>query len=264
MKPFLKWAGNKYTIIQRIKSVLPFGKRLVEPFVGSGAVFLNTDFSEYYLAEINQDLITVFNTLKQEGNTFIESCREFFTPDNNSESQYYVLRDLFNDTRDPRLFIYLNKHCFNGLCRYNKNNQFNTPFGKYKKPYFPEKEMKFFLEKAPLAQFTCEDFAQTMDKAEPGDVIYCDPPYVPLSKTSSFTSYQSIPFGEAQQRLLAQKALECQARGIPVIISNHLTDFIEDIYANAEIIAFDVQRIISAKSACRQKVKEILGVFECK
>lgn len=264
MKPFLKWAGNKYSIIERIKSSLPKGKRLIEPFVGSGAVFLNTDFDAYYLSEINVDLITVFNTLKNTGDSFIQSCRRYFTPEYNTPEQYYVLRDLFNETRDPSLFIYLNKHCFNGLCRYNKNNQFNTPFGQYKKPYFPEKEMHFFREKSQRAEFICEDFSVAMDNAVPGDVIYCDPPYVPLSKTANFTSYQKNQFGESEQRLLAQKAMECQSRGIPVIISNHWTDFIQEIYAGAEIITFDVQRIISAKSEGRQKVKEVLGVFECK
>jgi len=261
MKPFLKWAGNKYAIIERIKSALPEGQRLIEPFVGSGAVFLNTEFERYSLSEINQDLINVFNRLKNDGESFIQACREYFTPEYNTEEQYYNLRELFNVTRDPRLFIYLNKHCFNGLCRYNKNNQFNTPFGKYQKPYFPEKEMKFFHEKSRRAIFIREDFSASMEKAVKGDVIYCDPPYVPLSKTSSFTSYQKDPFGETEQRLLAEKARECQSRGIPVIISNHLTDFIQDIYAGADIISFDVQRTISAKSAGRQKVKEILGVF---
>ncbi|MDX2165287.1 MAG: Dam family site-specific DNA-(adenine-N6)-methyltransferase [Gammaproteobacteria bacterium] len=261
MKPFLKWAGNKYGIIERIKSALPAGKRLIEPFVGSGAVFLNTDFNNYYLSEANEDLVRVFNTLKHDGERFVDSCREYFTPDYNTEEQYYNLRELFNATRDPRLFVYLNKHCFNGLCRYNKNNQFNTPFGKYKKPYFPEKEMKFFHEKSQQAVFVHEDFSVCMDKAEVGDVIYCDPPYVPLSKTSSFTSYQKDSFGETEQRLLAEKARECQSRGIPVIISNHLTDFTQELYSTAEIIAFDVKRMISAKSESRQKVKEILGVF---
>jgi DNA adenine methylase len=264
MKPFLKWAGNKYHIIDRIKSILPKGNRLIEPFVGSGAVFLNTDFKNNYLSEINGDLINVFNTLKKDGSEFISACREYFAPEYNTEAKYYFFRDLFNTTRDPRLFIYLNKHCYNGLCRYNKNNQFNTPFGKYKKPYFPEKEMLFFHEKAQDAEFFCENFSASMDKAVVGDVIYCDPPYAPLSKTSNFTSYHKEAFGEAEQRLLAEKAKACQARGIPVIISNQPTELIKEIYNTAEMITFDVQRYISAKSDSRHKVEEILGVFLCK
>lgn len=261
MKPFLKWAGNKYQIINRIKSVLPKGNRLIEPFVGSAAVFLNTDYSQYYLSEINPDLINTFNTLKNQGEQFIQDSRQYFTPEYNTEEQYYFLRDLFNSTRNPSLFLYLNKHCFNGLCRYNKNNQFNTPFGKYKKPYFPEKEMLFFHEKSQQAEFVCEDFSLSMDKAVKGDVIYCDPPYAPLSKTSNFTGYHTGQFGAAQQELLVQKAEACQARGITVIISNQLTPFVEEIYKSAEMITFDVQRTISAKSASRHKVEEILGVF---
>lgn len=264
MKPFLKWAGNKHKIIERIKSVLPKGNRLIEPFVGSGAVFLNTEYKNYYLSEINGDLIELYKVLQREGDKFIAACREYFTPDHNTEEQYYFLRELFNTTRDPRLFLYLNKHCFNGLCRYNKNNQFNTPYGKYKQPYFPEKEMLFFHEKSQQAEFICEDFSRSMDKAIPGDVIYCDPPYAPLSKTSNFTSYHKDAFGETEQRLLATKMLECQERGIPVIVSNQNTDLIQEIYSTAEIITFDVQRYISAKSDSRHKVEEILGVYLCK
>jgi DNA adenine methylase len=264
MKPFLKWAGNKYKIIEKIKSVLPNGNRLIEPFVGSGAVFLNTEYDNYYLSEINPDLINVFNTLKNQGKEFIESSRKYFTPDYNTETQYYLLRSLFNSTRDPSLFLYLNKHCFNGLCRYNKNNQFNTPFGKYKKPYFPEKEMVSFHEKSQQAEFVCEDFRVSMDRAVSGDIIYCDPPYAPLSKTSNFTSYHKSIFGEAEQRELALKIQECQQRGISVIVSNQPTDLIKEIYSAGEIITFDVQRTISAKSESRHKVEEILGVFQCK
>lgn len=263
MKPFLKWAGNKYQIINKIKAVLPEGQRLIEPFVGSGAVFLNTHYKHYYLSEINPDLIHLFNTLKSEGLDFITACREYFMPENNTPHKYYELRALFNQTRDPRLFLYLNKHCFNGLCRYNQDNLFNTPFGKYKNPYFPEKEMLFFHEKSQQAVFACEDFLLSMDRAEAGDVIYCDPPYAPLSKTSNFTGYYNNSFGFEEQKKLVLKAQECQARGVFVVISNQLTDFTQELYAPAEIILFDVQRYISAKSNSRQKVQELLGVFAC-
>jgi len=120
-RPFLKWAGNKYQILSRIVQELPQGSRLIEPFAGSGAVFLNTDFDRYLINDINPDLIGLFETLKQRGEAFIDYAAGFFTPRYNGEKAYYRLRDRFNRTRDvsekSALFLYLNRHGYNGLCR---------------------------------------------------------------------------------------------------------------------------------------------------
>ena len=161
MRPFLKWAGNKYRIVDRIKSALPKGERLVEPFVGSGALFMNTDYAEYLLADVNADLISLFQIVQEQGEPFIDYCQTFFTPEKNDKEQYYKYRDLFNTTTDliekGALFLYLNKHGFNGLCRYNQSGGFNVPFGTYVKPYFPRKEMCFFYQKAKNVTFVCAD-----------------------------------------------------------------------------------------------------------
>ncbi len=267
MKPFLKWAGNKYQIIERIRSTLPKGKRLIEPFVGSGAVFLNTDYPDYLLTDSNQDLINLYQHLKLEGQAFIKDCQEFFQPSNNHEQAFYALRTLFNTTSNPRLkallFVYLNKHCFNGLCRYNTKHEFNTPFGRYQKPYFPEKEMQFFHQRAQIATFKQTDFLATMQEAILGDVVYCDPPYVPLSKTANFTSYSAGGFSSEQQALLAKTAHELAEKGITVVISNHDTEFTRKIYHQhkANVASFDVQRFISCIGTNRNKAGEILAVF---
>ncbi|MFM2344098.1 MAG: hypothetical protein RLZZ210_708, partial [Pseudomonadota bacterium] len=122
MKPFLKWAGSKYKIIDKIINVLPSGKRLIEPFVGSGSVFLNTNYEEYVCIDKNADLINLFKIIQAEGNNFIDYAKHFFIPNNNIEEQFYILRQEFNSTKDiykkSALFIYLNRHCYNGLCRY--------------------------------------------------------------------------------------------------------------------------------------------------
>ncbi len=265
MKPFLKWAGNKYQIVDRIKEQLPPSKRLIEPFVGSGAVFVNTDYEQYLLADANGDLIQLYQYLKTEGIGFIDYCRQFFVAENNTKEQFYHFRTEFNSTTDSRykaaLFIYLNKHCFNGLCRYNQKGEYNVPFGRYKKPYFPEKEMICFHRKAQNACFQHADFAAVMAAAELGDVIYCDPPYVPLSETANFTSYSAGGFGVAEQQALARQAMACAARGIPVIISNHDTEFVRTEYASARIEAFDVQRYISCNGSNRGKAAELLAIF---
>lgn len=186
-------------------------------------------------------------------------------PENNTPERYYELRQEFNMTGNRRkkaaLFVYLNKHCYNGLCRYNSAGQFNTPFGRYRKPYFPEKEMLYFWQKAQNAVFLCCDFRESMAMAEPGDVVYCDPPYVPLSDTANFTSYSSEGFGPEEQRALAREAERLAGLGIPVLLSNHDTEFTRAIYASARIISFGVQRYISCDGQNRGKAAEVLALF---
>lgn len=265
MKPFLKWAGGKYRLVELIKSTLPKGGRLIEPFVGSGAVFLNTEYSENLLADSNPDLINLFKILQDEGQDFIQYCDSLFTEANNTEAAFYELRSEFNATKDVRrkaaLFVYLNRHCFNGLCRYNSKGGFNVPFGRYSKPGLPEKEMLYFHEKAKHAVFEVANFITTMEKAKLGDVVYCDPPYVPLSATSSFTSYAKGGFGLQEQYALADMAKTLQKRGIGVVISNHDTVFTNEVYQPAQIITFDVQRFISSDTKNRNAVSELLAVF---
>ena len=156
-KPFLKWAGGKTKLCGKINKELPHGDRLIEPFVGSGAVFMNTNYENYLLADVNNDIITMYKYLQTEGQLFIDYCRTFFIQANNTQSVFLTNRLEFNTTTDTRLksalFLYLNRHCFNGLCRYNKKGGFNVPFGKYDKPYFPEAEMKAFHAKSKIATF---------------------------------------------------------------------------------------------------------------
>ena len=264
-KAFLKWAGGKSRILDRIKAVLPKGNRLIEPFIGSGVVFLNTDYPAYLLADSNQDLINLFLHLKNEGEDFIDYCKKYFIPENNNETTFYKLRDLFNETSDTRLkaalFIYLNRHCFNGLCRYNSKGKYNVPFGRYKNPLLPEKAMLGFHKKSQHAIFETADFHITMEKAKSGDVVYCDPPYVPLSATSSFAEYATEGFGMAQQQALADMAKKLVKRGVTVVISNHDTAFTIEAYKPAKIFTFEVQRFISCDGDNRKKVGELLAVF---
>lgn len=265
VRPFLKWAGNKVRILHHIKAILPPGNRLIEPFVGSGAVFANTGYARYLLADANADLIALYRHLQEEGHVFIDYCRSFFTPDNNTNDAFYRLRARFNETADARekaaLFLYLNRHCYNGLCRYNASGGFNTPFGRYARPYFPAAEMAHFHEQSRRAEFICAGFRETMESARPGDVLYCDPPYVPLSQTANFTSYSADRFGPGEQRDLARLAEMLAARGIPVVISNHNTEFTRRQYAQAQIVAFDVRRTISCDASNRGTASELLAIF---
>lgn len=266
-KPFLKWAGGKSKLVPFIESHFPAPtrKRLIEPFSGSAALSLALEFDSYLLNDINADLIGLFSTLKTEKQGFIDYARSFFVAENNKETQYYDLRDRFNHSTDTTeraaLFVYLNRHAFNGLCRYNSKGGFNVPFGRYKSPYFPEVEMQGFVQKSERIELTCGDFQTALDTSEDGDTVYCDPPYAPLSETSSFTSYAKGGFDLDEQKRLAEAAKQTAQRAHGILISNHDTAFIREIYRDAAIQTVEVQRNIAAKGESRKKVGELLAVY---
>lgn len=264
-RSFLKWAGSKYNCIDNLLPSFPKANRLIEPFTGSGAVFMNADYPKYLLAEENNDLITLFRYVQQEGEVFIDYCEQFFSESNNTKSQYYQLRDQFNQDMDPRhraaLFLYLNRHGYNGLCRYNHQGGYNVPFGRYIKPYFPRNEMLLFHQKSQHATFVQGDFRDTFEQALPGDFIYCDPPYAPLKQDSNFSAYTSRVFGEAEHIALALSARTAAERGITVIISNHDTEFTRHHYQGADIKSFSVSRLINSDIAHRVPVREIIAIF---
>jgi DNA adenine methylase len=265
MKPFLKWAGNKYAIISRIQSVLPPDGRLIEPFAGSAAVFLNTEYQSAILSDINPHLIELYRYLQKDGEKFIGYCSTFFVPETNNPETYYQFREIFNSTGDARLksalFLYFNRHGYNGLCRYNAKGEFNVPFGRYAKPYFPREEMTGFHLKIQSAELACQDFTASMKTARPGDVIYCDPPYVPLTATANFTGYSSGGFGPEEQQQLADLAASLARKGVTVVISNHDTIFTQNAYSSARIISFQVRRYISCKGDARGQANEMLALF---
>lgn len=266
-RAFLKWAGGKFKLVDTLAGHLPKGDRLVEPFVGAGSVFLNTDYPSYLLCDINQDLIHLYEIVKARPDEYIRAAKALFVSEMNEKEAYYDIRIKFNQSRDPFTrsvyFLYLNRHGFNGLCRYNRKGAFNVPFGSYKKPYFPENEIRIFSEKAQRAEFKCIGYEQAIDLTVKGDVIYCDPPYAPLSTTASFTTYVGAGFSLDDQALLARKsrhtALE---RGIPVLISNHDIPLTRELYHGARFGQIQVQRNISQKGSARNKVDELMALYD--
>ncbi|OSI08351.1 DNA adenine methylase [Neisseria animaloris] len=266
-KPFLKWAGGKFKLAPFIEFNLPKQprKRLIEPFAGSAAVSMALDFEAYLLNDTNPDLIGLFHILKEEKQQFIDYARSFFTLENNQEIRFYELREKFNSSRElserSALFIYLNRHAFNGLCRYNSKGAFNVPFGRHKTPYFPEMEMLAFIEKANRIELMCADFQTALDLANGDDIVYCDPPYVPLSETASFTAYAKGGFDLNDQTRLAETAKQISIQSQGVLISNHDTAFTREIYKEARLETIDVQRNIAAKGSSRQKVGELLAIY---
>ncbi len=267
LKPFLKWPGGKYRLVERIRAALGPGLRLIEPFAGSGAVFLNSPYERFIVADSNLDLIDLYSRLVEEGDALIDASHELFRPENNVAERFYALREEFNLTPHSRrraaLFIYLNRHCYNGLCRYNASGGFNTPFGRYRRLLLPEREMRGFIAKAKNARFMHAGFDETMALARRGDVVYCDPPYMPLSRTAHFTDYHSGGFGWEDQERLAQLAQQQAQRGIHVVVSNHDTEAMRKLYTDlgARLESFQVRRYISCIAKRRNRVGELLAIF---
>ena len=266
-KPFLKWAGGKYRILGAILHELPAGARFVEPFAGSCAMYLNADFPSALVCDANSDLISLYQSLQREGEAFIQYCASFFTPENNTQDRYLALRERLNASNDAReraaMLLYVNRHAFNGLIRYNSRGGFNVPFGRYKKPYFPLKELRVFCQKMQITdtEFAAADFRAVFDRLKPGDVVYCDPPYAPLSRTANFTAYAGNSFREEDQRDLAACVRDAWRRGIPVIVSNHDTRATRQLYSSARIERFSVQRFISCNGNRRETAPELLAVY---
>jgi DNA adenine methylase len=265
-KPFLKWAGGKTKLVPIISDTLGSATRLVEPFAGSGAVFMGTSYKSYLLCDSNADLIGLFNNLKTSTNLLLLEIERLFTGMYNTESAFYELREEFNqleahDIRKSAIFVYLNKHAFNGLCRYNSKGGFNVPYGRYKSPSSPITELNLFAKKSQIAEFKCLDFIDAFNLINKNDVVYCDPPYVPISATSNFTSYAKGIFNETNQRELANQAILAKNKGIRVVISNHDTNLTREIYLGSTIKTLNVRRSISSKASTRGDVKEIIAIY---
>ena len=269
-KTFLKWCGNKSRVLPHLIPHIGYPKRYCEPFGGSLAVALNTPAEQYILNDVNKDLVSIYqNLVNPNDDSFIQYCEELFIPENNTKEAYLDLRQHFNQVGDTkeraRLFIYLNRHCFNGLSRYNSKGMFNVPFGKYDKPSCPSEEMMnfrmYFLQKKfSFTSLSFEDSA-LYHGLESGDVVYFDPPYVPASETASFTSYATDGFTSDQQVQLAQLAESLASKVIKVIVSNHDVPITRELYKNAVIYPIQVTRTIAAKGGSRKKASELIAVY---
>ncbi|STT69368.1 DNA adenine methylase [Klebsiella pneumoniae] len=173
-KPFLKWAGGKYTQLADLFVHIPAGKRLIEPFVGGGAVFLNSDkHADYLLADVNPDLINLYQMLAVVPDEVELKARWMFEH-MRSPDGYELIRSEFNAqtldaTERAAAFLYLNRHCFNGLMRYNQANKFNVGWGGYKAPYYPMDEMKAFAAMAHNCVFMTADYRRTISLAGKGE-----------------------------------------------------------------------------------------------
>ena len=287
-KPFLKWAGGKTQLISEIEKNLPISvitKRFVyiEPFVGSGAILfwiLNNfpHIERAVINDINKDLINTYQTIKSKPIELISILevlqKEFHSLENSADNKkeyYYQKRALFNkreqaQTEHSALFIFLNRTCFNGLYRVNKKNEFNVPIGSYNKPTICDKSNLLAVSEAlQKVELLCGDFEQTIDYANTNTLFYFDPPYKPLSETSSFNSYTENEFNDDEQRRLKNFCDKLDTEGHSWLLSNsdvkgkNINDnFFDDLYADFTIKRVNAKRSINANSAKRGFLKELL------
>ena len=268
--PFVKWAGGKTQLLEVIESHLPEKfNRYFEPFVGGGALLFKLQPKAFSINDSNEELICVYKCL--ENNELFELLKQELLKheENHSEDYYYQVREMdklegFNNlpiyVRAGRM-IYLNKACFNGLYRVNSKGYFNVPSGKKKvvncfdKKTFDNLNL-FFKNRKPV--ITSIDFEEAVKNAKAGDFVYFDPPYDTWEEKNSFTSYDKNAFGKEEQIRLAKVFKELSDKGVYVMLSNHNTKFINELYKGFHITVVPAKRMINSKADGRGEVEEVI------
>lgn len=287
-KPFLKWAGGKTQLISDIKKSIPkefINSKFtyIEPFVGSGAIsfwMLNNfpKIEKAVINDINEDLINTYKTIASNPKELIAKLQilqnEFHNLEGNEDNKklyYYQKRDLYNTRKTEQsgqaaLFIFINRTCFNGLYRVNSKNLYNVPMGGYKKPTICDKENILAVSSAlQKVEILCGDFENTLNSANENSLFYFDPPYKPLSETSSFNTYAKDSFDDAEQIRLKDFCTKLDILDYNWILSNsdlkgknENDNFFDDLYSDFLITRVDARRSINANPEKRGSVKELL------
>lgn len=289
VKPFLKWAGGKGQLLKEIEKYYPFEKgkvkKYAEPLVGGGAVLFDIlskyPLKEVYISDTNADLINTYRMVRDEIDDLIEmlaTMQDEYLPlnDESRRNYYMVQRDRFNELKvcndkginiaKAALMIFLNKTCFNGLFRVNRKGAFNVPMGAYKNPLIcDEQNLRAVSEKLQRVKMVCGDYHEAASFIDENTFVYFDPPYRPLTETSSFTAYTENLFGDNEQMELARFVDEMDKKGAKIVVSNSdpkntnpEDTFFDDIYSAHIIKRVDAVRMINSKSDARGKIKELI------
>ena len=268
-KPFVKWAGGKRQIMPEIKKYVPENyDTFYEPFVGGGAVFFELAPKKAVINDYNSELMNVFECIKDE-NKFDKMCTELNHHEaNHSEEYYYQVRNIDRDVKKYNKLadykkaartIYLNKACFNGLYRVNSKNEFNVPFGKKEKVNTYEGQnlgVVHCILNFNDIKLLSTDFEEAVKDAKKGDFVYLDPPYD--SDTSTFNDYTENGFNKDEQIRLAKLFKELSDRGCYVMLSNHNTILVKEMYSDYNIHIIEANRNINANGKKRKKVEEVI------
>ncbi len=267
-QPFLKWAGGKRQLLPEIRKYIPKKfNTYYEPFIGAGAVLFDLQPKKAVINDINKELVIVYSVIKNNVDELIEDLKKH---ENNSD-YFYAIRDLdrkpeykqLSEVERASRVIYLNKTCYNGLFRVNSQGQFNVPFGKYKNPQIVNEIVLravhnyFNLNDVPIYN---KDFSEVVNHAKKGDFVYFDPPYDPVSDTSSFTGYSLDGFNKDDQLRLRDLCVDLDKKGCKFLLSNSATDFIKEIYKEKgfHIKIVSASRSINSVASKRGKIDEML------
>lgn len=260
--PFLKWAGGKGQLLKQYEEFIPDRDRIgryFEPFIGSAALFFHLQPPQATLCDINPKLIDVYSVVKNDVENLIKALKVH----KNNKTHYYRVRKMKPEKLTPveqaARLIFLNKTCYNGLYRENSKGEFNVPFGRYKNPTICDEER---LRNASCAlqgvELCAADFEKAVQSARAGDFIYFDPPYVPLTATSNFTSYNKYGFSHDDQVRLAQTFHRLDQRGCYVMLSNSSAQVVYDLYNGCEMAEIKARRSINSKADGRGPITELL------
>jgi DNA adenine methylase len=265
VKPFVKWVGGKRQLLKQFSEKGLYPKKFKtyhEPFVGGGAVFFELNPEKAVLSDLNSELVTTYKVIKKDVESLIKSLKK------HKHTKEYFLKirtkdvSKLSDIEIASRFIYLNRTAFNGMYRVNKKGIYNVPFGKYKNPLICDeanlRQVSKVLKKVSIKN---QDYMKILDCANKGDFVYFDPPYYPVSKTASFTSYTADSFLEKEQEELRDTFEKLHKKGCYVMLSNSDTDFIKKIYSKIKgikIHKIQANRAINSNGNGRGKITELV------
>jgi DNA adenine methylase len=260
--PIVKWAGGKGSLLTQFAAYFPEAgsyNRYFEPFLGGAAVFFHLQPAISYLFDLNRNLIEVYTVVRDCVGELIEALSEHY----NDRDYFYSVRaqdvTQLSEVQRTARFIFLNRTCYNGLYRENRQGQFNVPFGKYKNPTIcDEPGLRAASQALRNAHLNVSDFEIVAELAQANDLIYFDPPYAPLSVTSSFTSYTSEGFKVEDQRRLANIFRMLDQHGCLLMLSNSSAPLIYELYGEFNIHEIMARRNINSQAAKRGAIKELL------
>jgi DNA adenine methylase len=261
-KPFVKWAGGKQSLADLIVERFPKKfARYYEPFLGGGSVLLTANPNAATVGDSNEWLITTYKCIRSDWArvaTILDSLP-------NTKADYLRIRSSSSlekdDWRRAANFIYLNKTCFRGLYRVNRNNEFNVPYGEYDRRYYDPLNLQAVSELLGSIEFRIGDFEITVDGASSGDFIYFDPPYYKLGGYSDFNRYTADQFREAEHFRLASLCLELDKKKVRWLLSNSNTAFVRQLFKGFNIIEVNNRRDINLKSAKRDVVELLIANY---
>lgn len=259
--PFIKWAGGKGQLLAQLSPAFPARfRKYLEPFVGGGAVFFYLQPRCAILGDSNEELINCYRVIRNTLDRLIASLKQHYY----DSDYFYEMRSrdpaTLSDLERASRFIFLNKTCYNGLYRVNRQGRFNVPFGRYARPprIFDEENLRAVSRLLQDCELVCGSYEATIQCAEPSDFVYFDPPYHPLSPTANFTRYTQPAFSDFDQLWLAQAFRTLTERGCHVMLNNSDTPLVRWLYQDHRIREARANRAINSDPSKRKPVTELI------